>query len=123
MANENQIDHGFAAPPEVEAEANRGVAHARKATENLGSAAGAIAREYRGRAERAWDDTLRRVRGFHDDSEKVRQRQSDESGLYRAWCRSRTGNDFPSLAYDAWTDDRIFSVFRKRDSAAIPTLQ
>jgi ElaB/YqjD/DUF883 family membrane-anchored ribosome-binding protein len=70
MANENQMDPRSAIPPEVEEEASRGVTHARKATENLGSAAGAMAEEYRGRAETAWDDTLRRVRGFQDDSEK-----------------------------------------------------
>ena len=70
MADENQIDHRSAVPPEVEEKAKCGVTHARKAKEDLGSAAGAIAEEYRGRAERAWDDTLRRVRGFQGDSEK-----------------------------------------------------
>jgi ElaB/YqjD/DUF883 family membrane-anchored ribosome-binding protein len=70
MANENQIDHGSAIPPQVEEKAKRGVTHARKATEDLGSAAGAMAVGYRGRAETAWGDTLRRVRGFQDDSEK-----------------------------------------------------
>ena len=70
MANEKQTDYGSAVPPKVEEEANRGVAHARKAAENFGSAAGAVAEEYRSRAETAWDDTIRRVRGFQDDSER-----------------------------------------------------
>ena len=70
MADENQMHHGSAIPPEVEEEANRGMTHARKATEDLGSAAGAMAKEYGSRAETAWDDTLRRVRDFQDDSKR-----------------------------------------------------
>jgi ElaB/YqjD/DUF883 family membrane-anchored ribosome-binding protein len=70
MADENQIDQGSAIPSQVEEKANRGVTHARKATEDLGSAAGAMAEEYHGRAETAWNDTLSRVRSFQEDSEK-----------------------------------------------------
>ncbi len=70
MADENQIDHGSVIPPQVEEKANRGVTHARKATGDFGSAAGAIAEEYRGRAETVWNDALSRVRDFQDDSEK-----------------------------------------------------
>ena len=68
MADENKIDYGSAIPPRVEEKAKRGVTHAREATEDLGSAAGAMAEEYRDRAETAWDGALRRVRGFQDDS-------------------------------------------------------
>jgi ElaB/YqjD/DUF883 family membrane-anchored ribosome-binding protein len=70
MTDENQIEHGSAIPPQVEEKAKRGATHVRKATEDLGSAAGTMAEEHRGRAETAWDDALRRVRGFQDDSEQ-----------------------------------------------------
>jgi len=46
--------------------------HARKAAEDLRSAAGAMAEEYRGKAEEAWDDARgkARVRTFQDDAEQ-----------------------------------------------------
>jgi ElaB/YqjD/DUF883 family membrane-anchored ribosome-binding protein len=44
--------------------------HARKAAEDLGSAAGAMANKYLGRAEEVWDDALHRVRHFQDDSKQ-----------------------------------------------------
>jgi ElaB/YqjD/DUF883 family membrane-anchored ribosome-binding protein len=69
MADENQIDYGSAIPSQVEEKAKR-VTQARKATEDLGSAADAMAEEYRGRAETVWNDALGRVRDFQDDSEK-----------------------------------------------------
>ena len=43
---------------------------ARKAAEDLGSAAGAIADKYLGRAKEVWDDSLDRVRSFQDDSKQ-----------------------------------------------------
>jgi ElaB/YqjD/DUF883 family membrane-anchored ribosome-binding protein len=70
MANQNQVDQGPAVPRQVEEKAKRGVRHARKATEDLGSAAGAMAEEYRGRTEAIWDDALHRVRSFQDDSKQ-----------------------------------------------------
>jgi ElaB/YqjD/DUF883 family membrane-anchored ribosome-binding protein len=70
MADKNQIDYGSAIPPQVEEKAKRGVTQARKATEDLGSAAGEMAEEFRGHAETAWNDTLSRVREFQDDSKK-----------------------------------------------------
>ena len=70
MVDENQIEHGPAIPPQVEEKAKRGVTHAGKATEDLGSAAGAMAEEYRARAETIWDDARRRVRSFQDDSKQ-----------------------------------------------------
>jgi ElaB/YqjD/DUF883 family membrane-anchored ribosome-binding protein len=44
--------------------------HARKAAEDLRSAAGALAEEYRGKAEQAWGDARDRVRTFQDDAEQ-----------------------------------------------------
>ena len=70
MADENQMDQGPAVPPQAKEEAERGVTHARKAAEDLGSAAGAMADEYLGRAEEVWDDALHRVRSFQDDSKQ-----------------------------------------------------
>jgi len=70
MADENQMDQGPAVPSQAEDEAERGAAHARKAADDLRSAAGAAADEYRGRAEGIWDDALHRVRSFQDDSEQ-----------------------------------------------------
>src|SRR5437879_12468757 len=70
MADENQMDQGPAVPPQAKEKAERGATHARKAAEDLRSAAGAMADEYRGRAEEVWDDALHRVRSFQDDSKQ-----------------------------------------------------
>ena len=70
MADENQMDQGAAVPPRAEKEAKRGVSHARKAAEDLRSAAGATADEYRARGKEVWDDALHRVRSFQDDSKQ-----------------------------------------------------
>ena len=70
MADETQMDQGSAVPPQAGEKAERAVTHARKAAEGLRSAAGAMADEYRRRAEGVWDDALHRVRSFQDDSEQ-----------------------------------------------------
>ena len=70
MADENQMDQGPAVPPQAKEKAERGATHARKAAEDLGSAAGAMADEYRERGKEVWDDTLHRVRSFQDDSKQ-----------------------------------------------------
>ncbi|MDQ6622910.1 MAG: hypothetical protein M3Y86_05430 [Verrucomicrobiota bacterium] len=44
--------------------------HARRAAEDLKSAATGIASEYRGKAEQAWDDAQVRARGFQEDGEQ-----------------------------------------------------
>jgi ElaB/YqjD/DUF883 family membrane-anchored ribosome-binding protein len=44
--------------------------HARKAAEDLRSAAGAMAGEYRGRAEQAWDGAKDRARTVQKDTEQ-----------------------------------------------------
>jgi ElaB/YqjD/DUF883 family membrane-anchored ribosome-binding protein len=74
MADEIQINQGPAVPPQVEEKAKRGMTHARVAAADVGSAAGAIAEEYRGKAEQAWDDAKDRVRTFREDADHyVRQ--------------------------------------------------
>ena len=70
MADENQMNQGPAVPPRAVEKAERSATHTRQAAENLGSAAGAMANEYLGRAEEVWDDALHRVRSFQDDSKE-----------------------------------------------------
>ena len=70
MNDENQMGQVPAVPPQAKEEANRGVTHARKAAEDLRSAAGAMADEYRGHAEGVWDDARRRVRSLQDESKQ-----------------------------------------------------
>ena len=67
MANENQ---STAVSPQARQKAERGGTHARKAAEDLGSAAGTMADKYLGRAEEVWDDALHSVRSFQDDSKQ-----------------------------------------------------
>ena len=70
MANENQVDQGPAVSPQAQQKAERGGTHARKAAEDLGSAAGAMANKYLGRAEEVWDDARRHVHNLQDDSKQ-----------------------------------------------------
>jgi ElaB/YqjD/DUF883 family membrane-anchored ribosome-binding protein len=70
MAEENQMNQGPAVSAEVEEKAERGLRHARKAAEDVGSAAGAVSEEYRGKAEQAWDDAKDRVRTFREDADQ-----------------------------------------------------
>lgn len=70
MADENKMAEGAAIPPQAESKAQSSASHARKAADDLKSAAGAVAEEYRGRAEEVWNDASSRVRSFQDDSEQ-----------------------------------------------------
>ena len=70
MADANQMDQGAAVPPRAEKEAERGVSHARKAAEDVRSAAGATADKYRARGKEVWDDALHRVRSLQGDSKE-----------------------------------------------------
>jgi ElaB/YqjD/DUF883 family membrane-anchored ribosome-binding protein len=67
MDKENQ---STAVSPQARQNAERGGTHARKAAEDLGSAAGAMANKYLGRAEEVWDNARDRVRSFQDDSKQ-----------------------------------------------------
>jgi ElaB/YqjD/DUF883 family membrane-anchored ribosome-binding protein len=69
MAEENQMNQGPALPPQVEEKAKRGVTHARQAATDLSSTAGAMAGEYRAKAEEAWDEAKDRVRTFREDAD------------------------------------------------------
>jgi ElaB/YqjD/DUF883 family membrane-anchored ribosome-binding protein len=70
MDDENQMSKGPAVPAQAKEEANRGVTHVRKGAEDLRSAAGAMADEYRERGKEVLDDALHRVRTFQDDSKQ-----------------------------------------------------
>ena len=70
MGDETQMGQGPVVPPQAKEEAKRSVTHGRKAAGDLRSAAGAMADEYRHRAEGVWDDALHRVRSFQDDSKQ-----------------------------------------------------
>jgi ElaB/YqjD/DUF883 family membrane-anchored ribosome-binding protein len=70
MANENQMDQGPAISPQAGQRAERVATHAREATEDLGSAAGAMADEYRERGKEVLDDALHRVRSLQEDSKQ-----------------------------------------------------
>jgi ElaB/YqjD/DUF883 family membrane-anchored ribosome-binding protein len=74
MGDQNQTGQGPAVPPQAKEEVKHGVTHAHKAAEDLRSAAGAMADEYRERGKEVLDDALHRVRSFQDDSKQyVRQ--------------------------------------------------
>jgi ElaB/YqjD/DUF883 family membrane-anchored ribosome-binding protein len=70
MANEKKTTEGSAVPPQAEDKMQSGTSHARKAAEDFRSAAGAVAGEYRGKAEEAWNDASDRVRSFQEDTEQ-----------------------------------------------------
>ena len=70
MAYETPMNQGPAVPPQAQEDAKRGVTHIHEAAEDLRSAAGATADEYRARGKEVWDDALHRVRGFQEDSKQ-----------------------------------------------------
>ena len=70
MADETSMNQGPAVPPQAKEDAKRGATHIHKAAEDLRSAAGAMAEEYRARGKEVWDDALHRVRSFQDDSKQ-----------------------------------------------------
>ena len=70
MADETSMNQGPAVPPQAKEDAKDAATHAHKAAEDLRSAAGATAGEYRARGKEVWDDALHRVRNFQDDSKQ-----------------------------------------------------
>ena len=69
MASEKKEKEESAAPASAGEKIESGTAHIRKAAEDFKSVAGAVAGEYRGKAEEAWNDASDRVRSFQDDAE------------------------------------------------------
>jgi ElaB/YqjD/DUF883 family membrane-anchored ribosome-binding protein len=70
MADEKNMTEKAGIPPEAESKVQSGASHARQAAEDLRSAAGAVADQYRGRAEEVWNDASNRVRSFQEDTEQ-----------------------------------------------------
>jgi ElaB/YqjD/DUF883 family membrane-anchored ribosome-binding protein len=68
MAEETKTTKTGHNDPEAKLESSK--THARKAAEDLKSAAGAVAEEYRGRAEEVWNDAKYRARSFQEDGEQ-----------------------------------------------------
>jgi ElaB/YqjD/DUF883 family membrane-anchored ribosome-binding protein len=68
-AFENPMENP-AIPPQATDEINRGATHARRAMEDVSSAAEATADEQRHRAQGARKDALDRARSFQDDSKQ-----------------------------------------------------
>ena len=70
MAEENKTTTGGPVPADAQEKLESSKTHARKAAEDLKSAAGAMAEDYRGRAEQAWGDAKDRARTLQDDGEQ-----------------------------------------------------
>jgi ElaB/YqjD/DUF883 family membrane-anchored ribosome-binding protein len=70
MAEENKPEQKPPATNEAQDKLQSSKEHARRVAEDLKSAAGAFAEEYRGKAERAWGDARDRVRTFQEDAEQ-----------------------------------------------------
>ncbi len=69
MDDENKAE-GASIPPQAEEKVESGSSYARKAAEEFKSAAGAVADQYRGRAEEVWNDATDRARTFQDDTQQ-----------------------------------------------------
>jgi len=67
--SENQ-NEGSANPSPAGNKFESGTDHIRKAAEDFKSVAGAVAGEYRGKAEDYWNDASQRVRSFQGDAEE-----------------------------------------------------
>ena len=70
MAEEKKAEKKTSASNEAQDKLESSRDHARKAAEDLKSAAGAFAEEYRGKAEQAWGDARDRARTFQEDAEQ-----------------------------------------------------
>lgn len=71
MTEEKQSNQGGgagSADPQSNLESSK--SHARRAADDLKSAATQMAGEYRGKAEQAWEDASGRVRTFQEDGEQ-----------------------------------------------------
>jgi len=91
--------------------------HARKAAEDLKSAAGAFAEEYRGKAEQAWGEARGKAEQAWGDARSprsyvpgrcggVRSRKSDKGDIHgtRNWVRA--GSGLPALSPKALRNDQ-----------------
>ncbi len=70
MAEENEAQQTGSGTTDAHGKLQSTRTHARQAAEDLKSAAGVIAGEYRGKAEQVWDDARDRVRTFQQDTDQ-----------------------------------------------------
>jgi ElaB/YqjD/DUF883 family membrane-anchored ribosome-binding protein len=70
MAEENETQQTGSGIADTQGKLQSSRTHARQAAEDLKSAAGAIAGEYRGKAEQVLDDAKDRVRTFQQDTQQ-----------------------------------------------------
>jgi ElaB/YqjD/DUF883 family membrane-anchored ribosome-binding protein len=78
MPDDNKTNR-TAATPDAAAKFESSKTHARKAADDLRSAAGAVAEEYRDKAEHVWDDARGKAEQAWDDA-KVRARTLQDDG-------------------------------------------
>jgi ElaB/YqjD/DUF883 family membrane-anchored ribosome-binding protein len=77
MNEANETQPTESGTTETQGKLQSGRTHARQAAEDLKSAASVITKEYRGKAEQAWDDAKGRVRTFQQDTDQyVRENPS-----------------------------------------------
>ncbi|MEP6936860.1 MAG: hypothetical protein ABI871_02210 [Chthoniobacterales bacterium] len=70
MAEENPTSQGGAGTAAAQNKLDSSKTHVRRAADDLKSAAGAVADEYRGKAEQAWGDARDRARTLQEDGEQ-----------------------------------------------------
>lgn len=70
MAEENQFQQGGAVGADPQSNLESSKTHARRAADDLKTAATQMAGEYRGKAEQVWEDASGRVRTFQEDGEQ-----------------------------------------------------
>ncbi|MEP6777912.1 MAG: hypothetical protein ABI944_05620 [Chthoniobacterales bacterium] len=71
MAEEHKTTTGGGAiPAAAQGKLESSKTHVRAAADDFKSAAGAMAEEYRGKAEQVWGDARERARTFQEDSEE-----------------------------------------------------
>src|SRR6202011_2100219 len=88
MAEENKSHHRAGAAGGAQNKFESSKMHARKAAEDLRDAAGAVAGEYRGKAEQAWNDARGKAEEAWTDA-----RGKAERALGDAKTRARTFQD------------------------------
>ena len=70
MNEETQQQGGSAGTSEPASKLESSKTHARRAAEDLKTAASGMASDYRGKAEQAWEDATSRARTFQEDGEE-----------------------------------------------------
>ncbi len=84
MAEENKSEQKTPASADAQDKLQSSKEHARRAAEDLKSAAGAFAGEYRGKAEQAWGEARGKAeQAFGDAKDRVRTFQEDAEQYVR----------------------------------------